>query len=139
MKNTILALCLLFSSSYSFAFEESYIGTPISTKLYINFKDGSSTFEPQADVISMLDESRNATIIYIGGRTSTSKPSPSDEALAFKRAAAARAYLINLGVSPLKIMINYVSSADFIAANNTAEGRLKNQRVDIEMVFFQNL
>lgn len=136
MKNIILALSLVFLSSFALATE---MGTPISTRLYIKFKDGSSKFEPQEDVINTLLEARSAAIIYIGGRTSTTKPSPQDEALAFKRAAAARAYLINLGVSPLKIMINYVSSADFIADNATLEGREKNQRVDIEMIFVPNL
>lgn len=136
MKNIILALSLVFLSSFALATET---GTPISTRLYIKFKDGSSKFEPQEDVINTLLEARSAAIIYIGGRTSTTKPSPQDEALAFKRAAAARAYLINLGVSPLKIMINYVSSADFIADNATLEGREKNQRVDIEMIFVPNL
>lgn len=132
MKNIILVLLILFASSHAVSGD---MGTPISTTLYVNFKDGSSKFEPREDLINTLLEARSAAVIYIGGRTSTAKPSPQDEALAFKRAAAARAYLINLGVSPLKIMINYVSSADFIADNATLEGRVKNQRVDIEMIF----
>jgi hypothetical protein len=38
------------------------------------------------------------------------------------------------GVSPLKIMVNFASAADFVADNSTAEGRRENQRVDIEVV-----
>ena len=38
-------------------------------------------------------------------------------------------------MSPLKIMVNYVSAADYIEDNNTVTGRLANQRVDIELIF----
>jgi hypothetical protein len=48
--------------------------------------------------------------------------------------ASARSYLVARGVSPLKIMVNFASAADFVADNSTAEGRRENQRVDIEVV-----
>jgi len=51
------------------------------------------------------------------------------------RAVSARDYLVAQGVSPLKIMINYVSAADFVADNGTPEGRYLNQRVDIQMIY----
>ena len=49
--------------------------------------------------------------------------------------AAVVEYLIARGVSPLKIMVNFASAADFVADNSTAEGRRENQRVDIEVVY----
>lgn len=111
------------------------VGEPILTALHVSYPDNSTKFAPSADVVSALQEAKTATMIYVSGRTSTKTPSPADEALAFKRAASARAYLIERGVSPLKIMVNYVSAADFVADNDTPNGRLQNQRVDIEMVF----
>ncbi len=132
MKKIILLLAFTFGSVSAMA--QNY-GTPVSTLIHIKYQDSSSTFEPSADAASSLADAKNATVIYVSGRTSTKTPSALDEALAFKRAAAARAYLVNNGVSPLKIMINYISAADFIADNDTKDGRSENQRVDIEMVF----
>ncbi|WP_242468398.1 OmpA family protein [Burkholderia plantarii] len=74
-------------------------------------------------------------------RSSTSAGAPAhygqrgDEALALRRALSARSYLVARGVSPLKIMVNFASAADFVADNSTAEGRRENQRVDIEVVY----
>jgi hypothetical protein len=60
-----------------------------------------------------------------------------DEALALGRAVSAHSWLVKHGVSPLKIMINYVSAADFVADNSTPEGRRENQRVEIEVIYVQ--
>jgi outer membrane protein OmpA-like peptidoglycan-associated protein len=38
----------------------------------------------------------------------------------------------------LKIVVNFASAADFIADNSTPEGRLENQRVEVELVFVGN-
>lgn len=105
------------------------------TTLHVSFPDKGTVFEPSDAVIFALSEAKSAAMIYVSGRTSTNTPSAADEALAFKRAASARAYLIKRGISPLKIMVNYASASDFIADNNTIDGRLQNQRVDIELVF----
>ncbi len=74
-------------------------------------------------------------MVTISGRTSTNKASAKDEALALARAVSARAWLVARGVSPLKIMINYVSAADYAADNSTPEGRYINQRVDVELFY----
>lgn len=74
-------------------------------------------------------------MVIVSGRTSTQRPSEKDESLALARAVASRDYLIKRGVSPLKIMVNYASAADFVADNGTPEGRYLNQRVDIEMIY----
>ena len=76
-----------------------------------------------------------ASMIYITGRTSPNRPSARDEALALKRALSARKYLVDRGVSPLKVMVNFASAADYITENITPEGRYQNQRVEIELVY----
>ena len=70
--------------------------------------------------------------------TEYGKPSAQDESLALARALSARSYLIARGVSPLKIVVNFASPAVFIADNSTPEGRLENQRVEVELVFVGN-
>ena len=113
----------------------SAAGTPISSMVMVSFPDSSTTFQPPVDVAAVLDDARTASMIYINGRTSTNRPSARDEALALKRALSARKYLVDRGVSPLKVMVNFASAADFVADNSTAEGRRENQRVDIEVVY----
>ncbi len=114
---------------------ESYQGNPVSTLVRVSYPWGLTFFTPNAEAREMLKDAQYAAMVFVSGRTSTQQSSAYDEGLAFARAASARKYLIDRGVSPLKIMINYVSAEDFIADNSTPEGKKANQRVDIEMVF----
>ena len=113
----------------------SAAGTPISSMVMVSFPDSSTTFQPPVDVAAVLDDARTASMIYINGRTSTTRPSARDEALALKRALSARKYLVDRGVSPLKVMVNFASAADYITENITPEGRYQNQRVEIELIY----
>nr|WP_251363477.1 OmpA family protein [Escherichia coli] len=113
----------------------SAAGTPISSMVMVSFPDSSTTFQPPVDVAAVLDDARTASMIYINGRTSTNRPSARDEALALKRALSARKYLVDRGVSPLKVMVNFASAADYVTENITPEGRYQNQRVEIELVY----
>ncbi len=118
--------------------QETYFtaaGSPISTLVRVAYPYASTRFQPDEDAAEILADAKDATLIYVSGRTSTNRSSARDEALAFARAAAARKYLVDRGVSPLKIMVNYASAADFVADNSTPEGQKENQRVDIELVF----
>lgn len=136
MKTWILALYAAVSvyTMPTIAADYSF-GPPRTVAITVMFGDSSSTFRPSSDVAQLLSDAKDAAIIYVSGRTSTNRPSKRDEDLALARAAAARAYLVARGVSPLKIMVNYASAADYAADNSTAEGRARNQRVDIEIVY----
>lgn len=131
----IWALVALMLSSWASAEYSVGFGAPVSSLVRVSFPDSSTQFQPPSDLLDVLADAKDAAMIYVSGRTSTGKPSARDEALAFARAAAARAYLIERGVSPLKIMVNYVSAADYIEDNSTPAGRHTNQRVDIELIF----
>jgi outer membrane protein OmpA-like peptidoglycan-associated protein len=109
--------------------------TPTSTIVAVSFPDSGTVFRPTAEQVELLADVQNASMITINGRTSTNTPSMKDETLALARAVSARSWLVRHGVSPLKIMINYVSAADFIADNSTPEGRYENQRVEIETIY----
>ena len=131
----------LVASLFLFIFAETAVaqsvgnfGTPISTTVYVSFHASSVSFQPGQDDATILANAKDAALVAIRGRTSTSTPTLKDEALALARARSARAYLIARGVSPLKITLNYASAADFIGDNSTAEGRLQNQRVEIDIV-----
>ena len=117
----------------------SSFGTPISASVIMSFPDSSAAFKPDADQAVRLADAKGAALVTIRGRTSTNKPSAKDESLALARALSARSYLIARGVSPLKVVVNFASAADFIADNSTPEGRHENQRVEVEMVFVSPL
>jgi outer membrane protein OmpA-like peptidoglycan-associated protein len=110
-------------------------GETASTMVSIPFVSSSATFHPSEEEASLLGDIRDATMVSIAGRTSTNRASARDESLALARAISARSWLVAHGVSPLKVMINYVSAADFVADNSTAVGRAQNQRVDIEVFY----
>ena len=126
---------MIFAQGAMAADYGSAAGTPISSMVMVSFPDSSTTFQPPVDVAAVLDDARTASMIYINGRTSTNRPSARDEALALKRALSARKYLVDRGVSPLKVMVNFASAADYITENITPEGRYQNQRVEIELVY----
>lgn len=111
------------------------LGTPQSNTVTVLFDNRSVVFRPTFSDSTILDSAQNAALVTVRGRTSTPIPSAKDEQLALSRALSARKYLIEHGVSPLKIHVNYASGADFIADNSTPEGKRQNQRVEIELVY----
>jgi outer membrane protein OmpA-like peptidoglycan-associated protein len=136
-------LAVLPLSQATFAAEvadsSSSFGMPISAAVIVSFQDSSAVFKPDADQATRLADANGAALVTIRGRTSTNRPSAKDESLALSRALSARSYLIARGVSPLKVVINFASAADFVSDNSTPEGRRENQRVEVEMVFVSPL
>lgn len=110
-------------------------GEPVSGMVAVLFADNSTAFRPTPEQAEILVDAKNAAMVTINGRTSTTKASQRDETLALARAVSARAWLVEKGVSPLKIMINYASATDYAADNTTLEGRKLNQRVEVEVFF----
>lgn len=134
----ILASILLPVTLAAHAQSNEYVGMPVSTTVYVPFANGSARFTPNIDGVALLESAPAAALVTIRGRTSTVKATSKDEALALARAISARAYLIERGVSPLKITLNYVSAADFVADNSTVAGRELNQRVEIDIIHLAN-
>lgn len=132
----MLALgCMVFAKTNVAAAYQPEYGTPVTNTVTVSFENSSAVFRPGQTASELLAAANEASMITIRGRTSTQSASQEDESLALARAVSARNYLIRQGVSPLKILINYVSAADFVADNGTREGRSLNQRVEIEMVY----
>jgi outer membrane protein OmpA-like peptidoglycan-associated protein len=126
---------ILFAQGAFAAQPGSNFNEPVSSRFAVSFADSSTSFRPDPDTMAALADAKDAAAVYINGRTSTNQPSARDEALALQRALSARSYLIARGVSPLKIMVNFASAADYATENMTPQGRYQNQRVDIELVY----
>lgn len=142
MRISILSMaCLLLYSvaQGSWAETPEVLGAPVTTTITVPFLDNGSVFRPRVEDEAALAHAADAALITIRARTSTNMPTEKDETLALARALSTRNYLIARGASPLKIVLNYVSAMDYVADNITPVGRLKNQRVEIDLVHIPEL
>ena len=102
----------------------------------VHFPYGSTQFNPTAQQIAQIKSllKTDARRIELRGRTDGKLPSRGDENVALGRALAAQDYLVDHGVMPAIISINYLSAGDYIADNKTHDGRSQNRRVEIEFI-----
>jgi outer membrane protein OmpA-like peptidoglycan-associated protein len=73
--------------------------------------------------------------IKIAGHTDSQGKAQSNLILSKKRAEAVRDFLIQRGVTTERIIVQYYGEEKPIADNETAEGRQKNRRVEMEIIF----
>lgn len=103
-------------------------------------------FEVAKDVIlggsfASLDElavvlNKKATWkLEISGHTDNAGDDASNMTLSKKRAEAVKAYLVTRGIDATRFIIQYFGETKPIADNATAEGRSKNRRVEMKIVF----
>lgn len=71
------------------------------------------------------------TNVQIFGFTDNTGSLEVNQRVASGRADAVRSFLINSGVSASRITAEGIAKADYIASNDTAEGRAQNRRVEI--------
>jgi outer membrane protein OmpA-like peptidoglycan-associated protein len=96
-----------------------------------NRADIKSNFRPILDrFASSLQENPATTVTIIGHTDSTGGPSI-NEPLSRERAASARDYLAQRGVSPNRIMIDGRGAREPIASNDDPSSRARNRRVEI--------
>jgi outer membrane protein OmpA-like peptidoglycan-associated protein len=55
--------------------------------------------------------------------------------LSKKRAEAVKIYLVSQGIDATRFVIQYYGETKPIASNDTPEGRQKNRRVEMKVVF----
>lgn len=70
--------------------------------------------------------------VEVRGRTDGRGNKRADERIAHRRAESAKRYLLSNGVPSDLISINFQAAGDYIADNETASGRDKNRRVELE-------
>jgi OOP family OmpA-OmpF porin len=75
-----------------------------------------------------------ALSLVVSGHADISGSEGYNLALSRNRAANVKAYIISQGVPANRIKIEYYGSTKPVASNETIEGRMKNRRVDIELV-----
>ena len=79
------------------------------------------------------------TNVQIYGYTDDTGTMAVNERVATGRAAAVRNYLLNSGVSATRLSAEGLPMQDYVASNNTPEGRAQNRRVEIYITANQEM
>lgn len=101
----------------------------------ILFPTGKSTLNPQAKTdLTKFAQSlmqNPGTDVSIFGFTDNTGSYAANERVANSRAEAVLTFIANQGVSPVRLQAQGVPMADYVASNETAQGRALNRRVEI--------
>ncbi len=79
------------------------------------------------------------TNVQVFGFTDNTGTMQVNQRVATGRADAVLTYLVNSGVTPTRITAQGVPMADYVASNETAEGRAQNRRVEIYITASQQM
>jgi OmpA-OmpF porin, OOP family len=85
------------------------------------------------DLVSKV-KAINLEVIVAVGHTDSKGSDASNQKLSVRRAEAVKAYLVSKGIEKNRVYTEGKGSKQPVADNKTAEGRAKNNRVEIEVV-----
>ena len=94
-----------------------------------------SASKPSLDELSKVMLENESFNLLISGHTDNVGKAQTNLSLSKRRAEAVEAYLIAKGVDKARMTVKYFGETTPIADNNTAEGRQKNRRVEMKIVF----
>lgn len=101
----------------------------------IRFESSNLVLTPQAqgDLLNVFNimSQRPSMKVEVGGYTDNVGDPRVNIRLSVNRAAFVKAQLVKLGVSADRIIVQGHGPTDFVADNNTPEGRAQNRRVEI--------
>lgn len=113
---------------------EKTVANAAAVILSVEFGFNSVEFAPRPDVAqALVAAASRADRITVRSYTDSAVVDDTNRKVALARALAARQYLIERGIDPLRIRAFYNSAGGFIADNSTPEGRAQNRRVQVEM------
>lgn len=91
--------------------------------------------KPSLDELAVVLSKKPSWKLDISGHTDNVGDDNANMVLSQKRAEALKAYLISKGITSERLNVFYFGETRPIADNNTAEGRKKNRRVEMKIVF----
>ena len=106
----------------------------VSIQFDINSNEIDADSYPVLERVAQYLVEHPEQVVNVRGYTDASGSSGYNETVSRFRANAVKTYLIGKGVVADKIKIFAMSDADPVESNDTAEGRKKNRRVEIEFV-----
>ena len=104
----------------------------------INFETGTAKLEPMAEsylekVVHLLTKAPNIDL-FIKGHADITGSDDINRRLSLDRALSVQLYLLEKGIAPARLTAQGFGSEQPVAANNTAEGRALNRRVELEVL-----
>ncbi|MGE0130093.1 MAG: OmpA family protein [Blastocatellales bacterium] len=104
-------------------------------KQIINFAPGSAQIPQESR--DLLEQSASAiksapegTVLQIGGHTDNTGAAAANQRLSQQRAESVRRFLVSQGVNSDELVAKGYGADKPVASNDTAEGRLKNRRIE---------
>jgi outer membrane protein OmpA-like peptidoglycan-associated protein len=91
--------------------------------------------KPSLDELAVVLSKKPSWKLDISGHTDNVGDDNANMVLSQKRAEALKAYLISKGITSERLNVFYFGETRPIADNNTPEGRKKNRRVEMKIVF----
>jgi outer membrane protein OmpA-like peptidoglycan-associated protein len=87
------------------------------------------------DELAAVLKKKSTWKLEISGHTDNAGDDASNMTLSKKRAEAVKAYLVSREIEASRFIVNYFGETKPIADNATSEGRAKNRRVEMKIVF----
>lgn len=106
----------------------------ISSKINLYYPYNVASFKHSSDLDRLVNKAKSSKRINIVARTDGNKPTVRDRHIAMSRATNVRNYLVNNGINPTVIFVNYAAATDYADNNFTDVGRANNRRVEIELI-----
>jgi OOP family OmpA-OmpF porin len=114
---------------------------PIALRLVLRgvyFDSGSAEIDPASavvlDVAAAQIRERPDLRVTIEGHTDSEGAEAYNEALSLRRAEVVRRYLVRKGVPAEGLAAHGLGESEPVAPNETADGRARNRRVELEVV-----
>ena len=91
--------------------------------------------KPSLNELALILQKKTTWKLQISGHTDNVGDDNLNMVLSKKRAEALKAYLVSQGIDPSRLITQYYGETKPIATNETPEGRQKNRRVEMKIVF----
>ena len=91
--------------------------------------------KPSLEELSAVLIERPTWVLEISGHTDNVGDEDKNMVLSKKRAESVKRFLTSHGVDETHLIIKFFGETTPIADNNTAEGRQKNRRVEMKIIF----
>lgn len=112
----------------------AYRTTPFGVVIRVFHPFARTEFEPtEAAAHALRVNVHGAEAIEVRGYTDSNVVNPIDKLIAIERAQKARTWLINNGAEPAVIRTKSYTAGQFMADNQTQQGRSLNRRVEIDI------